>query len=67
MRLFHEHVDTKSQNVPNYMIEAKKWRCNNLIKQLNFIKELALYPEKRVILQDIGVEAGATKQRHRQL
>jgi hypothetical protein len=38
------------------MIEAKKMEMpNNLIKQLNFIKELALYPEKRVILQDIAV------------
>jgi hypothetical protein len=37
------------------MIEAKKMEMPNNLMQLNFIKELALYPEKRVILQDIAV------------
>ncbi|MFV8353434.1 O-antigen ligase family protein [Flavobacterium sp. XS2P14] len=47
----------KSQNVPNYMIEAKKMGdAKQFDKAIElYKKELTLYPEKRVILQDIAV------------
>jgi tetratricopeptide (TPR) repeat protein len=37
-------------------LRRKKWRCKQFDKAIELIKkELALYPEKRVILQDIAV------------
>lgn len=54
----HLNDDTKkSQNVPNYMMEAKKMGDGGYFKKAIelYQKEFAIYPEKKVILQDIAV------------
>ncbi len=47
----------KSQNVPNYMMEAKRMGDAGYFKKAIelYQKEFAIYPEKKVILQDIAV------------